>query len=177
MSPVLFALLLAAPTLAQDPEDEFDFIAPDATGDEDQVEGGDFNLFEEEDDFEIAPPAAKPPPPLPSLPQGSGAPMSGGFDGQVVAGATGTMVVELPVLVGNGGVGDGFWIRATAWSGEAQVGESWQQVSAASAPTAGPAFVFVKMQVPVEDSVELRVEKATSPGEDGEELFRKTVTR
>jgi len=178
MSPVLFALLLGTSAFAQDPEDEFDFIKPDDAVEEDKVESGDFNLFEEEDDFDIAPPAAKPPPPLPGLPEASGAPLTGGQAGQVVAGGGGSTVVELPVHVSNGGdLGGGFWLQATAWSGDTQVGESWQQVSAASMPAGGPGFVFVKMQVPVEGDVELRVARASEVGGDGEELFRKIISR
>jgi len=176
MFPILLALL-SAPSLAQDGgDDEFDFIKPDDAGEEDKVESDDFNLFSDEEEFEIAPPVAMPKSTTPvasGLPAVSGDPLAGSYAAKLTATEAGA-IVELPILVSVAALEEAFWLKVTAWSGDTQVGESWKHVGPATVPADGPGFTFVKMHVP-SAGVELRVSRANAPGEDSEELFRKTV--
>jgi hypothetical protein len=179
------AMLLANPAAAQDDPDEFDFIKSDDEVGEDHVEAEEFSLFEEEEEFDIAPPTQGLTPsvpvgglpPLPFKTDGA-APLGDNFAGQLVYGVGGSVVVELPVLVAQapGEVGETFWLHGSALIDGSTVGEAWLSVTPEQLNPTGPSLVFVKLQLPADSGqAELRVARAEAPGGESTELFSRVM--
>lgn len=197
MSPVLLCLLtLLGPAWAQDDDDEFDFLEDGDKAAASQkaqgVSANDFDAYDAEDDadladFKLAPveAPAPPPPPAPApkaLPYATDgkAPLADNYPAQVVATASGAVVVELPVLVAlkPGDVSAEFWLVTEAWVGGKRVAETRQLVSAATLAQGGATFAFVKLLAPVSDAagaLELRVGRAATAAGAPKPLFTRKV--
>ncbi len=182
MQLLMTALVLLAPAAAQDDED-FDFIKPDDEVTEDKVDGEDFGLFDDEEDFEIAPPTQVLVPALPgreAMPEAIGAPLADSYPVAVAPGA-GSVLIELPVLLSRSGadVAAPYWLGASLWAGDRQLTESWQRVSPEAVPAAAPGFAFFKLQAPAGTpggTLELRLVRAAAPGGETEALFSKSIS-
>ena len=177
MTSLLFSLLFAAPSYAQDEdEDDFSFLeegdkaaAAKAAA---TIGADDFALEEEDEDFgdweEAAPPEERDPGradvsrrAAPSMGQGATSlpysvvgkePMADNYEPSVVFVDRDAVVVELPVLIArNPGdyAGRSFWLVGEIYVDGMKVAETRQQVSKTSIATAGPTLAFVKMLAPV----------------------------
>ena len=206
MTGLLLSLLLAAPSFAQDEdEDEFDFLlegdkaaAAKAAA---KIKADDFALDEEEDfgDWEEAPTPEERSPDAgdvkrrsaPSVGQGASAmpysvvgkdPLADNYEPAVVFVDRDAMVIELPVLVArNPGdyAGRSYWLVAEIYADGMKVAESRQQVSKTSIATAGPTLAFIKMLAPVPaatGTLEVRVGQSTSAAGAAEPLFTRLVS-
>lgn len=195
---LLLGMLSLSPLAwAQDDDDEFDFLeegdkaaaSKKASG----VNAGDFSTYDAEDDedladFRLAQPTPPPEPEAPKAPptralpyavEGK-APLADNYPAQVVATATGAVVVELPVLVAQqpADVSAEYWLVAEVWSGGKKVAESRQLVGPTTLAQTGASFVFVKLLAPVADSagaLELRVGRASSASGAPKALFTRKV--
>lgn len=182
---LLLSALFVSPAWAQDPgdsvadgaptpaadDDEFDFLKPANGGaKKDTVSGDDFSMYEGDDedfkDFALAPaPEAKPKAaPKSSAPSSDVRPLTASYKAEIVAVASDSVVVELPVLVAQGpaDVAQDFWLVGEVWVQGKKVGETRQFISAQGLSQLGPTTAFLKAQAPVSGpsgSVELRVFK------------------
>lgn len=167
-------------------DDEFDFLnAPAASAQKDKVSGDSFSLYEDGDDadladFQLAPkPEPKPKAaPRPAVPEGA-APLTPSYKAEIVAAASDSVVVELPVLVARtpGDVAQDFWLVGEVWVQGKKVGETRQFISAQGLSQLGPTTAFLKVQAPVggpQGQVELRVFKVVGGGKP-EALFTQAV--
>lgn len=176
----------------EDEDDEFDFLKE---GDEaakekaeKQISGDDFTLDEDDEfaDFQIAtkPAKAAAPPPVAkgALPDIIGADkLTDAYPATVASPGKGVVLVELPVLVAHDPKdfeGRAFWVVTEVYADGMKVGSTRNEVRRETLATAGPSFVFVKMQVPVpaeSGELEIKVGKATASGGQASPLYARKV--
>lgn len=188
-----------APTLSaaeedeEEEEDEFDFIkAGEEAAKEKEAEkvtGDDFD-FEEDDEFADFQVASKPkksaaPPPMAkgALPDIIGADkLTNAYAPTVASPGAGVVLLELPVLVAHDPSdfdGRAFWVVTDIYADGMKVGSARSEVRRETLSTAGPSFVFVKVQVPVPSEsgeLEIKVGKATASGGQAEPLYTRKVS-
>ncbi|MED5374806.1 MAG: hypothetical protein VX899_27550 [Myxococcota bacterium] len=192
----LFSLLLAAdpaPAVAQDDEaaeedDEFDFLKE---GDEaakrkaaEELDEDTFELEEDDDfNFSVKAPAPKAAPASAAtaagkLPETIGKDaLADSYAPQLSSPAAGVVVLELPILVARAPSdfdGRAYWLVTEVYADGMKVGATRNEVRRETLASAGPSFVFVKLQVPVPDAtgeLEIRVGKATASGGQPQPLF------
>ena len=184
---------LAAAEDEEEEEDEFDFIkAGEKAAKEKEAErvtGDDFEMEEDDEfaDFQIGskqPKAAAPPPMSKgALPDIIGADkLTNAYPPTVASPGAGVVLLELPVLVAHDpGDFDGraFWVVTDIYADGMKVGSSRSEVRRETLATAGPSFVFVKVQVPVPSAtgeLEIKVGKATASGGQAQPLYSRKVS-
>lgn len=173
----------ASPAAPED--DEFDFLkGPTTSPKKEAVSGDSFSIYEGSEDefadFAVAPPPEEKPKPKASpAPTASAEPLTPSYKAEIVATASDSVVVELPVLVARGpaDVTQDFWLVGEVWVQGRKVGETRQFVSAQGLSQLGPTTAFLKVQAPVAagaGKVELRVLRIVGKAAP-EALFTQTV--
>lgn len=190
---LLLVLSLALPVLAQDDDDDLDFLEEGernaaALAGQQAPKADDFSAFDAEDedfgDFQLkveqkpAPPPKPPeaaPPPVAAKP--GQAPLADNFAPTVRKAASGAMVVELPVLLAAEGAPppQRGWLVVEVIADGRKVAEQRQPLPT----TAGPHFAYVKVQVPVtaaSGAMELKVGVAGDATGAPKALFSRAAT-
>lgn len=187
----------AAPALAavqdeDEEDDEFDFLKEGERAAkekaEEKVTGDDFEIEDDDEfaDFQVGTKPAKSAAPAPmakgALPDIIGADkLTNAYAPTVASPGAGVVLVELPVLVAHDpGDFDGraFWVVTEIYADGMKVGASRNEVRRETLATAGPTFVFVKVQVPVPSAtgeLEIKVGKATASGGQAQPLYSRKV--
>lgn len=191
------APLPQAPALAavqdDEEEDEFDFIKEGEKAAKEKaaekVTGEDFDVEEDDEfaDFQVGPKSTKAvaPPPMPkgALPDIIGADkLTNAYAPMIASPGAGIVLLELPILVAhdpNDFDGRAFWVVTDIYADGMKVGSSRSEVRRETLSTAGPTFVFVKVQVPVPSAtgeLEIKVGKATASGGQAQPLYSRKVS-
>ncbi len=169
-------LALGQDASAEADDDEFDFLeegdrnaerlAAEAANAED-----DFNVYDDEDDFEMAFEVARTRPEsyrLPVTTEGK-KPLADNYPVVLVIGQMGSLVVELPVLVSNGGPPPqaAWWLVGEVYAGGQKLAETRHQVNPDTLVRGGPTLAFLKMHAPVsgeQGELQVRVSQIDETG-------------
>ena len=177
-------LALAQDASAQAEDDEFDFLEEgDRNAERLAAEAADegFDVYDDEEDFEMAFEVARTRPDgyrLP-VPTDGKKPLADNYPVSIVVGQMGSLVVELPVLVSSGGPGPAaaWWLVGEVYVGEAKVAEARYYVSDATLVRGGPTLAFLKLHTPItgeEGELQVRVSQLDEAG-SATPLFQRDV--
>ena len=196
--PLAGASLQEQPALAaaqdEEDDDEFAFIKEGEKAakekSEEQITGDDFDMEDDDGefaDFQVGPSRTENRAPQPTskgaLPNIIGADkLTNAYAPAVVSPGAGVVLVEMPVLVAHNPSdfdGRAFWIVTEIYADGMKVGTSRSEVRRETLASAGPSFVFVKVQVPVPSQsgeLELKVGRATAAGGPAQPLYSRKVS-
>ncbi len=167
-------LALAQDASADADDDEFDFLEEGDRNAERiaaEAEGDGFDVYDDEDDFEMAFEVARTRPDsyrLPVTVDGK-KPLADNYPVSIVIGQMGSLVVELPVLVSQGGPApeSAWWLVGEVWVGGAKVAETRHFVSGDTLVRGGPTMAFLKLHTPVkgeQGELEVKVSQVDAEG-------------
>lgn len=167
-------LALAQDASVEADDDEFDFLEEGDRNAERlaaEAAGDGFDVYEDEDEFEMAFEIARTRPDSYRLPVTTDGkkPLADNYPVSIVVGQMGSLVVELPVLVSAGGPAPDapWWLVGEVWVGEAKVSETRHYVTGATLVRGGPTLAFLKLHTPVkgeEGTLQVRVSQLDAAG-------------
>ncbi len=170
-----------------DEDDEFGFLEEgdrnaERLAAEAAEQSDDFDVYEDEDDFQMAFEVARERPESYRMPfsmEGKAA-LADNYPVTVVVGKMGSLVVELPVLVYAGGppASEPWWLIGEVYDGDTKVGEARYWVAPASTVRRGPTVAFLKVHAPVkgeQGELEVRVSQVPVSGGEATPLFSRSV--